>query len=550
MHLKKNKYIVPLILFGIVLIAAFLRFWELGNIPISLNWDETSWGYNALSIAETGRDEFGKRFPIVIRSLNDYKPALYLYLMSPLVLIFGLSNFVVRFPNALAGVLAVFVTYFLVKELFNGRRDLGLISAFLLAISPWAIQFSRFAHEGMTGILFNLLMILAFAKSFKNPYFLLLSAMFAGFAIYTYQNLKLFIPLMLLVLLVAFYKEFIKIPRKIIFSSAVLGFLIVLPMLFYIFTTPESLSRVSGASFLNDPVRVLNLRFYPERGLDNFERKDLIGKVIDNRRVLYGKAIAGNYLMHFDPNFLFVKGDELIGRHQAPGLGHLYLIELPFLLLGLYFLAFGKYRRGTKKFIFLWLLVTPIAASFTWDVPNSGRTMLFLPAFQIITAIGIVSFYLWLKELKINKLIKYSLIGVIGVLALFNFIYFLNQYFVQYNYTNSQDWQYGYEELVPFVDNYSSGENKIIVSSNRPMDQSYIFFLHQLKYDPELYQRNPAKDFDKYIFIDTNNFDWDSLEKGQLIIIPAKQLPSFKKEDVLKTIKYKNGQDAIVVIKG
>lgn len=550
MRMKNKKLYIPLMLISVFLIAFILRFWQLGNVPPSLNWDEVSWGYNALSIAETGKDEFGKAFPIVIQSLNDYKPALYLYLVSPVVAIFGLSDIAVRAPNAFAGVLAVLVAYFLVIELFPKRRDIALVSMFLFAISPWAIQFSRFAHEGMTGVLLNLLMILAFLKSFKKPYFLILSAIFAGLAIYAYQGMKLFIPLMLIVLLVSFYKEILKIPRKILFSSGFIGFMLVLPMLLYIFSTPESLSRASGASFLNDPVRVLNLRFYPERGLDNIEREDLLGQVIDNRRVLYARAIAGNYLMHFDPNFLFVKGDEHIGRHQPPYMGHLFLIELPLLLIGLYFLVFGKFRRNTKIFIFLWMLITPIGASITWDVPNSGRIMLILPTFQIITAIGIISFYFWLMSLKIKKFFKYSALSIFFVLALANFVFYLNQYFVQYNYENSQDWQYGYEELVPYLENAAKDFERIYVSNNRPLDQSYIFLLYQTRFDPETYQKNPVRNFSKYEFIDTTNFDYSNLGKYELVVVPARNFSDSDKARIIRTIKFLNGDDAMHVIRG
>jgi|SRR3972149_6626418 len=546
--MRKSKYFVPLLLFIIVIVACVLRFWQLGNVPLSLDWDEVSWGYNAYSILETGKDEYGKKLPIVIQSLNDYKPALYMYLVVPLIYVFGLTNAVVRFPNALFGVFSVFITYFLVKELFE-RRDIAILSSFLLAVSPWAIQFSRFAHEATTGLVFNLLMVLFFLKALKKPKFLVLSAFFTGVSIYTYQNEKLFVPLLGIVLLISFFKQFLKIPKKYIISSFLLGFAIVLPMFFYIITTPESLTRAKGTSFLNNPGGVLNQRFYPQRGLDDLKRGDLLGRVVDNRRVLYAKAIAGNYLSHFDPNFLFVTGEK-IGRHVPPGMGHLYLIEFPFFLIGLYFLIFGKFKKSVKKFILLWIIITPIAASITWDVPNSGRTLNFLPSFQIVVAIGIVSFYLWLKNLKINNVFKYFIGGLICIVAIFNFIYYLNQYFVQYNYFNSEDWQYGYDQIIPTVQKLYPDYERIIVSNNRPMDESYIFFLYNLRYPPSEYQKNPNRNFDKFDFIDTKNFDWPNAFKNELIIIPATQVSSELSGNVIKTVQFLNGEDAISVVKG
>ena len=89
----KSKYLI-----GIVVLAFILRFFMLGQNPPSLNWDETSIGYNAYSILKTGKDEYGTSFPIEFRSFDDYKPPVYIYLDVLPVTIFGLTEFAVRFP--------------------------------------------------------------------------------------------------------------------------------------------------------------------------------------------------------------------------------------------------------------------------------------------------------------------------------------------------------------------------------------------------------------------------------------------------------------------
>src|SRR3989338_6749995 len=106
------------------ILAAFLRFYKLGQVPSSLDWDEVSLAYNAKSLLQTGKDEFGHSWPLSIQSFNDYKPPVYTYLLIPVLKVFGNTDFAVRFPSALAGTLTVLVTYFLVKELFNsGNRE-------------------------------------------------------------------------------------------------------------------------------------------------------------------------------------------------------------------------------------------------------------------------------------------------------------------------------------------------------------------------------------------------------------------------------------------
>src|SRR3990167_6856775 len=106
----------------IVLLAVFLRFWQLGSVPPSPDWDEAALGYNAYSIMQTGKDEYGKFLPVILRSFDDYKPALYAYLIIPFIKIFDLNILAVRFPSALFGVIGVIFTYLLVKELFSKAK--------------------------------------------------------------------------------------------------------------------------------------------------------------------------------------------------------------------------------------------------------------------------------------------------------------------------------------------------------------------------------------------------------------------------------------------
>src|SRR5260221_8356949 len=156
LFVSKNIWIfLTLILF----LAAVLRLWQLGSIPPSPDWDEAALGYDAYSILHTGRDEYGKFLPVVLRSFDDYKPAFYAYAVIPSEILFGVNTFAVRLPSAIFGILTVLTTFFLVKELFR-KNSLALLSSFLMAISPWSIQFSRVGFESNLGVAFNAFMAL------------------------------------------------------------------------------------------------------------------------------------------------------------------------------------------------------------------------------------------------------------------------------------------------------------------------------------------------------------------------------------------------------
>ena len=113
-----KKYHLILIIF----VAFFLRFWHLGSNPPSLYVDEVSLGYNAYSILKTAHDEYGNFMPLVFRSLNTYNPAFSVYTLVPSIAVFGLSEFGVRLPSALAGTLTVLLTYILTDYLFKKRN--------------------------------------------------------------------------------------------------------------------------------------------------------------------------------------------------------------------------------------------------------------------------------------------------------------------------------------------------------------------------------------------------------------------------------------------
>src|SRR3990167_7557602 len=140
-----------LALLGVItFIAVFLRLFNLGKTPIALEWDEVALGYDAYSIIQTGRDQFGHFLPINSRSLDDWKPPLYVYSAIPGIFLLGLNDFAVRLPSAVFGSLAVVLVFLLVRELFSShteKNQLALLSALFLALSPWHLQFSRAAFE-------------------------------------------------------------------------------------------------------------------------------------------------------------------------------------------------------------------------------------------------------------------------------------------------------------------------------------------------------------------------------------------------------------------
>jgi len=370
----------------IVILAIGLRFWDLGKNPPGINLDEAAIGYNAYSILKTGRDEYGQFMPLAFRSLDDYKPPLYVYLTVPSVAIFGLNEFAVRFPSAILGVGAVILVYFLTRELFKSALC-SLLSALLLAISPWHLQFTRTAYETGSLAFFTSAGLLFFLFGLKKWPWLILSAIIFGSELFLYQAAKVFVPLFLFAISIAYLRK-----QLAVFWVVFLIFFIPTIVLS---VSREGRLRAYGTSIFQD--------YRPPAANLELKRQDWLRDDWKSAAVFHPEAfsfvpeILKNYLIHLSPWF-FISPNLGAKVTYAPNVGLMYLWELPFLLAGMYFLANLKDKR--PLFIFgCWLLFSPVAASVTTGLPSSIRTAVFLPSLQMITAVGIIGLlkkYRWL----------------------------------------------------------------------------------------------------------------------------------------------------------
>lgn len=514
------------IIFGLIVFLAFvLRFYQLGNNPPSLYWDEASLGYNAYSIATTLRDEHGEFLPITrFIAFGDYKPPGYIYIDALVVKLLGLSEFSTRLPSALAGVLLVAVTYFLTKELLkisNWKLKIAPLAAALVAISPWSLQLSRGAFEGNLATLFSGAGILFFlyAVRLKKSIYYLLSSIFFSLAMYTFNTHRVFVPLVIISLAVIFFRQLWQTKKQtsVFFVSL---FLFLLPLLPY-YQTREAKLRFDEVSWANDlaPVVLSNDRI----ALDG---DTLVAKILHNRRVIFAQQFLKHYLDTFSPDFLFVSGD-VNPRLSSQGAGELYLIELPFLFAGIYFIL--KNRSKTSVLIFSWAILAPIPAAWARETPHALRMVNILPIPQILVALGIVFL------LRTSK--KYLLVVFAGLYVL-PFFFYQRNYFLAYPQKYAYSWQYGYKQAVDYVTSVENKYDRIHVTGH--YGRPYIYFLFFQKYNPANYWQTRKIDRDWYGFWYVHGFDkftFDAVSqtsKRWLFVEAPGQTP--KGANIIKTI--------------
>jgi 4-amino-4-deoxy-L-arabinose transferase-like glycosyltransferase len=544
---KKHKLILILIL-GLGL---FLRVWRLDKVPPSLNWDEVSIGYNAYSILKTGKDEWGQKLPLHFRAFGEYKLPVHIYLSIPGIKLLGLNEYGVRITPAVIGVLAVLGTYFLGKEIFK-QEKYGLLAAFLLAVSPWHLQLTRASFESATAMCLLNWGLYFFLKGRRKPLNFSLSALFFGLSIYTYNAERAFIPLFGLALIFIFRKTIFKNFKKVI--PAVLITLAFVGSLIPIALSSTGQSRYELVSFVSDPGFVL--RINEARGKLNLPAP--IPRAVHNKLTHFVWRFSQNYLAHYSPGFLFLNG---AGHHQhhAQVMGELYLISAPFLLAGVWYLI----KKGDKKIklLFLaWIGLSAVPVAITNDsIPHALRELLVLPSYQLLTAFG---FFNLIKQINKPKA-KQLLIASASLLFLIQFGYYLNHYHNIYPKKYSRDWQYGYKQVVNYVDRHYDQYDRIIIS--RYYGEPHIFTLFWLKFPPADYQNDPnlvryqshdwvwVTQFDKFLFPDlydkgTRVEDMKQKYQGQGKTLIVGRPADFPADDpVLKKVDFLNGEDAFQI---
>ena len=545
--MNKKSHIV----FWLILLMAFiLRFYKLGIVPLSLDWDENSNAYNAYSILKTGRDEYGTFLPLTNRSFDDYKPPLYMYLSVPAVAIFGLTPFAARLPSAFFGFLTVPAIYFLAKKLFSytpfstpgvksslhqsdtpgvnvlASETIALCAMFLVAISPWHLQFSRVGFEATIGLFFATTAITTFLYGLRNNKWLIVSGILLGISAYSYHSERIFVPLLFIAAFLIWRKKIFATSKKYLAAFVIVTILIGLPLVVLI--PPKVILQrfevTTGRPRLEDIEK--SIKFI----LQDQERGSNLGKYIHNRRFVIGQTWLGNYLSHFDFNFLFTQGDDNF-RHHIEGMGMLYLFQLPLVFYGLFLLI--KNRNKTSAFLLAWLLIAPIPATPAVPNPHGNRSLPMDPALQIISAYALVLIFSMRFPFRKVLLSIFSLwIGI-------SIITYLHNYWSHYPYDKADFWHFGYKEAVFESEKLKDQYQKINIDHS--LEQAYVFWLFNTKYDPTSYQKLGTRNhFDKYYF-DAK----PPINPNELFIAVTGTFPGGF--EVVKTIYYPDGEEAIKI---
>ncbi|MCM1326444.1 MAG: glycosyltransferase family 39 protein [Bacteroidales bacterium] len=231
MKQKLSKWWAPI---SVLLLGAILRLFCLGSVPAGLQQDEAFPIWNSLSLLRDGIDSSGSFLPVYLADWGDGHSALYSWLMMPLLLLNGLkwNAFIGRLPQALIGILTIWVVYLLFRKMFGDVP--ALWCSFLLTICPWHVTMCRWGLDANLAPGFLVFGLYFFVLGLEKPKYFLLSALTYGLSLYCYAAIWPIVPVMILcqVVYCALHGK-ISLNRYTASSTALL-FLLALPLMLFV----------------------------------------------------------------------------------------------------------------------------------------------------------------------------------------------------------------------------------------------------------------------------------------------------------------------------
>jgi hypothetical protein len=266
-----------------------------------------------------------------------------------------------------------------------------------------------------------------------------------------------------------------------------------------------------------------------------------VDKIINIKYFVYAKQYIKGYLDHFDLRFLFLDGDR-IDRHRVPAVGLLYWWELPFLVMGLMSLIgpMSPMPAKEKAVLFLWLMLAPAASALTGGTPSAVRSLVFLPTFQIFTAIGLTKSWAIIKTLK-RQFVRFIVFCFLFLVS-FEVSHYFHQYYIHSPLEYASSWQYGYKQMVEKVMADKVNYKKVFITTS--YDQPYIYFLWYGNYDPKTWINDGEfnKRFDKFEFRKIDRLEMPNLENTLFVGTPL-EIPS---GNLKWRVDYPSGQSAFL----
>lgn len=549
-----RRWILIVILFvSVVIVGAFLRLYQLDTLVTILNRDEAALAYNALMLEQLGRDEWGEPIGPTLRSFGDYKLIGYPALLVMLYKTFPVDDFTVRLPSVLAGIGIIVLSYPLVR-VFRLSKSSGLLFSLIIALSPFAIFYSRFAYEANVALFYVLLALYLLLKPVDKTITSSHAELKSGDTvtlsrqsrdqgpvgkIVSYLSIRKrlvfdFLAIALLVLACFTYNSplilFLPVIFVVAFSRIGKGWKNWLPLIIMgvtawsgvVWTIFPVISQKSGISIMTDALVALQYVSY---------RQDLpswLQPIIGSKYAYWLWLSTQNFIKSLSPDFLTYW--IFHPWHGVPRWGQLLVPVAVMGWLGMVGLIWQTVKtvvdllkNKSKKlsetqlssFVLLFLVVISLLpAVITVDAPHATRSLLFLYLFTLTGVWALERVMVTLNsrlKLRYRPAIYYVVPTVFSTLIIISSAFYIHDLFGRYKVESNKIFQSGITDVLEKI----SKTGKVAILDKEGLD--YIRWVWYSKLSPDQFlesvKRRPPTvvglsfidQVDRFYFIDWIN---------------------------------------------
>jgi Domain of unknown function DUF11 len=377
---EKLVAIVVLVLIAVV----FLR--VSASNPPGFFQDESANSYNAYTLSTTGKDEYGARLPLFIRSFNDYKSPLYVYLLAGVYEVTGLSKTAARELSAVFGLAAILVLYALALAITR-KQTLAIAFAAIVGLGPWLFENSRVAFDlSLLPFLLALFLLVVYRASsgvWRLRHSVTIGLLLALIA-YSYQVGRVLAPLLAIGLVLCWFRQGWR-RLGAVWAAFLAG---IAPIGVWTLAHPGDLgARYHATTWL-------------QAGMSPWE-------------------ICRQFLVHYAKNMNLwawaVRGGVDPEDH-VQGAGSLFFVVVALALAGTGIVLLRRRSDPWWWFVLFGVLASPVAASFVYE-SLSDRRMIALPVFLPLLAIPALEWIASLPHPRARAAIAVAVIAAFAVEA-------------------------------------------------------------------------------------------------------------------------------------
>lgn len=486
-----NKHYKKILLVFLLLIF-ITRIYKFGEIPNFIGVDEAGAAYDAYCLSKYGVDRYLNSFPLYLINFGGGQSALYSYATIPFIKLIGTSIIAYRLPELLFFLMGIVVCYILANKMKD--KKIALLYTFLIIICPWNIEASRQGLDCNLLAPMFMLDVLLLVTANKNWHYIV-AGLAIGVTLYTYCLAWILIPVFLLIYII--YMLWVnKINFKQVILLGIPIALLATPLIYLILLNKGYVTRTNFGIFT-----IPKLFFFRQ------------GEISINNLLQYGG---------YSLKTIFTDSRGI------------YLIELPFLLVGIVvgikeFIKSIKEKEfsftGFMTVVFIILLICNLlVVAGTLNRAN----ILYLPMLYLIT-IGIS---------YLSKDSKWTIMSILVILTAL-FVAFEVSYYNE-NLEQRRTRRYEDIELYQITEKLERDESlkdvaKHFIITNKA--EPYIFTMLATKpspYDLNFLYEQKVKQYGNYFF-EYDKLLIEDITKEKTIVVVTKS-----REDIVESLENLN----------